>query len=166
MGTNPITALLGTFATQALFNQEEPEPSPVDSFGGVSSGIDPLGEFTGIGGTTGADDTTDAPDTTGMSDEEDNPDDEGTASLTKGGIVGLAKGGRLDPLSKELLRKRMLQRESSGNYSSVNPDKYVGGYQFGAEALEDLGYIKKGERVKLGNKAMWNPKKLDRKKMV
>tara|TARA_R110002012_G_scaffold75735_2_gene191301 strand:- start:1159 stop:4491 length:3333 start_codon:yes stop_codon:yes gene_type:complete len=157
MGTNPITALLGTFATQALFNQEEPEPSPVDSFGGVSSGIDPLGEFTGIGGTTGADDTTDAPDTTGMSDEEDNPDDEGTASLTKGGIVGLAKGGRLDPLSKELLRKRMLQRESSGNYSSVNPDKYVGGYQFGAEALEDLGYIKKG-KSKLGNKAMWNPK--------
>ena len=86
-------------------------------------------------------------------DEAAGPDD----ALARGGLVGLAKGGRLDPLSKELLRKRMLQRESSGNYSSVNPYKYVGGYQFGAAALEDLGYIKKG-KSKLGNKAMWNPK--------
>ena len=86
-------------------------------------------------------------------DEAAGPDD----ALARGGLVGLAKGGRLDPLSKELLRKRMLQRESSGNYSCVNPYKYVGGYQFGAAALEDLGYIKKG-KSKLGNKAMWNPK--------
>ena len=86
-------------------------------------------------------------------DEAAGPDD----ALARGGLVGLAKCGRLDPLSKELLRKRMLQRESSGNYSSVNPYKYVGGYQFGAAALEDLGYIKKG-KSKLGNKAMWNPK--------
>lgn len=34
--------------------------------------------------------------------------------------------------------------ESSGNYSAVNSLGYLGAYQFGAAALEDLGYIKKG----------------------
>ena len=70
-----------------------------------------------------------------------------------GGIVSLNTGGKLTKANKDLLRAQLLQKESSGNYSAINRLGYVGGYQFGAMALEDLGYIKKG-KSKLGNKAM------------
>ena len=49
----------------------------------------------------------------------------------------------------------MLQRESSGDYSAINDLGYAGGYQFGAAALEDLGYLKP-RSSKLGNKAAMN----------
>lgn len=35
-------------------------------------------------------------------------------------------------------------KESTNNYSAVNQLGYIGAYQFGCAALEDLGYIKKG----------------------
>lgn len=54
------------------------------------------------------------------------------------------------------LRQTMLQRESSGNYQAVNQLGYIGGYQMGAAALEDLGYIKKGASAG-GNSALDNP---------
>jgi hypothetical protein len=56
----------------------------------------------------------------------------------------------------ERLREAILQRESSGNYQAVNQLGFIGGYQFGAPALEDLGYIKKGAS-KGGNSALDNP---------
>ena len=56
----------------------------------------------------------------------------------------------------EALRSAMLQRESSNNYTARNKLNYVGGYQFGAAALETLGYLKKGAS-KQGNKAVDNP---------
>ena len=42
------------------------------------------------------------------------------------------------------LQQALLQQESSGDYSSVNPLNYIGGYQFGQLALETLGYLKSG----------------------
>ena len=39
-------------------------------------------------------------------------------------------------------------KESTNNYSVVNQLGYVGAYQFGCMALEDLGYIKKGTYAK------------------
>lgn len=56
----------------------------------------------------------------------------------------------------EALRSAMLQRESSNNYTARNKLNYVGGYQFGAAALETLGYLKKGAS-KQGNNAVDNP---------
>jgi len=54
------------------------------------------------------------------------------------------------------LRTAMRARESSNNYMAVNDINYVGAYQMGAAALEDLGFLKKGSS-KEGNKAVFNP---------
>lgn len=62
----------------------------------------------------------------------------------------------LSSQESERLRASILQRESSGNYQAVNQFGYIGGYQFGAPALEDLGLIKKGAS-KGGNAALDNP---------
>jgi hypothetical protein len=62
----------------------------------------------------------------------------------------------LSPDQTENLRQAVLKRESSGNYKAINQYGYIGGYQFGAPALEDLGYIKPGAS-KLGNRALDNP---------
>ena len=72
--------------------------------------------------------------------------------MSEGGSLG-----QLDNKSLENLRKAMLIRESSGNYSAINQLGYVGGYQFGAQALETLGYLKKGSSKK-GNKAIKDSK--------
>ena len=54
------------------------------------------------------------------------------------------------------LRIAMRTRESSNNYMAVNDLNYVGAYQMGAAALEDLGLLKKGSYAKYGNKAIYN----------
>jgi len=55
------------------------------------------------------------------------------------------------------LQQVMLDKESSGDYAAVNDLGYAGGYQFGAQALETLGYLKAGSS-KTGNKtAMSDP---------
>lgn len=72
--------------------------------------------------------------------------------MQKGGSLG-----KLDNKSLEDLRKAMLLRESSGNYSAINQYGFAGGYQVGAGALETLGYLKKGSSKK-GNKALKDSK--------
>jgi len=52
--------------------------------------------------------------------------------------------------------KRVGQMESGNDYGIVNTIGYVGRYQFGAQALETLGYMKSGSS-KGGNKAMKDP---------
>lgn len=47
-------------------------------------------------------------------------------------------------------------RESSGNPKSINTLGFAGKFQFGAPALETVGFLKKG-KGRLGNKAMRNP---------
>ena len=53
------------------------------------------------------------------------------------------------------LKSALLNRESGGNYSAINSLGYIGGYQFGAQALETLGYLKSGAS-RLGNSALDN----------
>lgn len=48
------------------------------------------------------------------------------------------------------------QRESGGDYKAVNSLGYLGKYQFGAMALEDMGLVKKGVGRK-GQKALEDP---------
>lgn len=54
------------------------------------------------------------------------------------------------------LMSRLRQRESGGNYGVRNKLGYSGAYQFGAPALETVGYLKPGTG-KYGNKALQNP---------
>lgn len=54
------------------------------------------------------------------------------------------------------LQNAMLKRESNGDYTVTNSLGYVGGYQFGAQALETLGYLKPGSS-RQGNSALNNP---------
>jgi len=54
------------------------------------------------------------------------------------------------------LKDALLFRESSNDYSKVNDLGYSGGYQFGAQALETIGYLKKGTSG-AGNKALDDP---------
>jgi len=55
------------------------------------------------------------------------------------------------------LQQTVLMRESSGNYRHPgNQFGFIGGYQFGALALEDLGLVKKGVGAQ-GNSALNNP---------
>lgn len=56
----------------------------------------------------------------------------------------------------ENLKQAMLKRESNGDYTITNQLGYVGGYQFGSQALETLGYLKEGSS-KGGNKALNDP---------
>ena len=74
-----------------------------------------------------------------------------------GSIVPPTEGiGPLDTNVVSAMQAAMLQRESSGNYRAVNNIGYAGGYQFGAAALEDLGYLRPGSS-RAGNRAMQDP---------
>ena len=56
------------------------------------------------------------------------------------------KGGNIDGLSAEetaLAMNALSARESSSNFQAENQFGYIGGYQFGGEALADLGYVNK-----------------------
>lgn len=54
------------------------------------------------------------------------------------------------------LMNLLRQRESGGNYGIRNSLGFSGAYQFGAPALETVGYLKPGAG-KLGNKALSDP---------
>lgn len=68
-----------------------------------------------------------------------------TKNLAQSGIKG-----------SNSLMDLLLRRESGGNYKAQNSLGFLGGYQFGAPALESVGYLKKGAG-RLGNKALNNP---------
>lgn len=58
--------------------------------------------------------------------------------------------GTVGPLAEadwQKLRDWLKQKESSGDYSSVNRYGYCGGYQMGGGALIDLGYAKPGTKT-------------------
>lgn len=74
----------------------------------------------------------------------------------------------LPPDTSEAVRKALLQRESEGRggYQAVNRQGFVGGYQFGLRALEDIGWVKKGtndpklsieqNNARLNDPSVWN----------
>lgn len=77
------------------------------------------------------------------------------------------KGGNMDSVidfdnsfkqyrQQDALPAAIRQRESSNNYGAENSYGYTGAYQFGAQALEDVGMLKPGAS-KGGNKAMNDP---------
>lgn len=56
-----------------------------------------------------------------------------------------------------LLKKALAKRESNNNPKVVNSIGFVGLYQFGAAALEDLGYLKPGSWKAKKNSALKDP---------
>jgi hypothetical protein len=160
LGTNPIAAMAGAFAKQALFNQEEPEPTAVDPFGGVGVGpVDPFGGVTGIGpGGVGvaapAADTVaaqaismaqDEAAVSGAGDEgagsvgnsSDDPGEEGDDSTwSTGGLIGLAKGGRVSPTLDYVLSVI----ESKGGRSDATGKKNI------KDFFEMLSIIESGNK--------------------
>lgn len=70
-----------------------------------------------------------------------------------------AQGSKVHGLTEEqtfALATLTAATESSFNYNAVNNSGYIGAYQFGAMALEDLGLVKKGTGKK-GNSALKDP---------
>lgn len=81
----------------------------------------------------------------------------GNISRGIGSIVPPTEGiGPLDTGTVAAIQAAMLQRESGGDYRTINSIGFAGGYQFGAAALEDLGYLKPGAS-RAGNRAMNDP---------
>jgi hypothetical protein len=75
------------------------------------------------------------------------PSTSSTAPVTVSGI----------PIDFASYAKRIGALESSNNYGAVNSLGYLGKYQFGALALQDLGLVKKGTSLKgLDNPENWN----------
>jgi hypothetical protein len=67
--------------------------------------------------------------------------------------------GHIGADNTEKLREFVFQKESGGKGGYSNPGNqfgFIGGYQFGAAALEDVGYLKPGTS-KIGNSALDNP---------
>lgn len=54
--------------------------------------------------------------------------------------------GPLDSNDISKLSRTLLNRESSGNYGAINQYQFIGGYQFGALMLIDIGYVKASYR--------------------
>lgn len=70
-------------------------------------------------------------------------------SATVGTVPGI-------PIDYASYAEEIGKKESGGKYDTVNSIGYVGKYQFGAMALEDMGLVKKGVGRK-GQKALDNP---------
>jgi hypothetical protein len=71
------------------------------------------------------------------------------SSATVGTVPGI-------PIDYASYAEEMGKKESGGKYDTVNSIGYVGKYQFGAMALEDMGLVKKGVGKK-GQKALDDP---------
>lgn len=61
------------------------------------------------------------------------------------------------PIDYKSYAEKIGEKESGGNYSAVNTLGYLGKYQFGAMALQDMGLVKKGTSLKgLDSPENWN----------
>jgi hypothetical protein len=112
-----------------------PSPSVAPSNAVTSSSGSPIGTGTpGVYVTSGS-----APST--------------SPTATIGSVPGL-------PIDYESYAKKIGEKESGGKYDEVNTLGYLGKYQFGAMALEDMGLVKKGVGEKglkaLNNSENWN----------
>lgn len=129
---------------------EGPAPTPVPSGEpGVPSNVVVSGSGAGIRTGTGgyvvsgeAPSPATAPETTAPSKI--------TPSASVPSVAGL-------PIDYKAYADKIGQKESGGNYGAVNTLGYLGKYQFGALALQDMGLVKKGTSLKgLDNPDNWN----------
>jgi hypothetical protein len=79
-----------------------------------------------------------------------------SASSTSPKLVPSLPSAELGGVNYSSYAQTVGERESNGNYKAVNSLGYLGKYQFGAMALEDMGLVKKGVGAK-GQKALDDP---------
>jgi len=61
------------------------------------------------------------------------------------------------PIDYKAYAQKIGEKESGGNYKAINTLGYLGKYQFGAMALQDMGLVKKGTSLKgLDDPSNWN----------
>jgi hypothetical protein len=82
------------------------------------------------------------------------------AGSALGGTSSIASSSDTESFNYEKFAEAVGKRESGGNYSAVNSIGFVGKYQFGAAALEDLNLVKGGTgrkgNGKLNDPSVWN----------
>jgi hypothetical protein len=131
VGISPTGATNGAWVVVTFLDEDEQNPIILGSIGGVPSGNSNDFMFPD---ESDAKDTFDPPDTEKLPIQKEEstiePNDLYLGSLTKA--------------QYEKYKEAIKQKESSGDSQVVNRIGYIGWYQFGMQALESLGYIKKG----------------------
>ena len=79
-----------------------------------------------------------------------------TPSQTSPKVIPSVPADELGGINYSSYAQTIGQRESNGDYKAVNSKGYLGKYQFGAMALEDMGLIKRGAS-KQGQKGLDDP---------
>lgn len=72
-------------------------------------------------------------------------------------VSGSIPSGSGIPIDYQSYAQKIGEKESGGKYDAVNTLGYLGKYQFGALALQDMGLVKKGTSLKgLDDPTNWN----------
>ena len=80
----------------------------------------------------------------------------GESSPSKVSTASIPSGSGI-PIDYQSYAQKIGEKESGGKYDAVNTLGYLGKYQFGALALQDMGLVKKGTSLKgLDDPANWN----------
>ena len=159
IGVSPTGILPGTWCAINFLDSAFQCPIIIGVVGGIPQGGD---TYTSVDGNS-------TPQPLVYNGEDVPPNNiDGTSnfSANEGGafVLPTVEGEAVDigPLSAEdfiKLRETIAQHESGGAYNKRNTLGFIGRYQFGAAALSDLGYVKKGYTSKdLQNSECWTGK--------
>ena len=124
---------------------QTPSPTPAPASSATATAATPMPENTVTSGSG-------SPIMTGsglpLTSGESSPSKVSTASIPSGSGI---------PIDYQSYAQKIGEKESGGKYDAVNTLGYLGKYQFGALALQDMGLVKKGTSLKgLDDPANWN----------
>ena len=163
IGHAPVGVMEGTWVIIQYLDPDQQEPFIVGTFGGIpQSKQTSLEEFdinisyASGGNSIKPQSTVTTSDGSPVTDSSGNPVQAGTEEDTN---QPEPEPPPSDPDWKAKVTKRLGELESSNNYKAVNTLGYLGKYQFGALALTDRGYVKKGTtNAGLSNPENWTGK--------
>jgi hypothetical protein len=128
--TNPLPTI--SPSPQPVITQPQPNVSPVPSNVVTSDSGSPIMTGAGVPLTSG----------------ESSPSKVSTASIPSASGI---------PIDYQSYAQKIGEKESKGKYDAVNTLGYLGKYQFGALALQDMKLVKQGTSLKgLDDPANWN----------
>lgn len=124
---------------------QSPTPTPAPAAPATATAATPMPENTVTSGSG-------SPIMTGsglpLTSGESSPSKVSTASIPSASGI---------PIDYQSYAQKIGEKESGGKYDAVNTLGYLGKYQFGALALQDMGLVKKGTSLKgLDDPANWN----------
>jgi len=161
IGTSPLGLLPGSWCIGFFLDSDDmQQPIVMGSIGGIPQQSEKCAE-------ENIQKTQNPPNVLTTEDGSPVLDSQGNPVLTSPEPTdNAAISSTLPPLTEEQIQKLMdaiAAKESSSipggkqNYSAVNQYNYIGKYQFGAQALETLGYLKAGSSKTFGNNALNDP---------